>query len=63
MRLLFDDQDFLLQLRTIWCAVLRIDEGIGRLVESRLEESVVEGDGHDTVQLIGTGSDRGSVNI
>lgn len=30
----------------------RIDEAIGPLVESRLEESVVEGDGHDTVPLI-----------
>jgi len=30
----------------------RIDEVIGPLVESRLEGSVVEGDGHDTVSLI-----------
>ena len=29
-----------------------IDDAIGPLVESRLEESVVEGDGHDTVPLI-----------
>ena len=30
----------------------RIDEAIGPLVESRFEESVVEGDGDDTVPLI-----------
>ena len=30
----------------------RIDEAIGPLVESHLEESVVEGDGHDMVPLI-----------
>ena len=46
-------QWFILHSYDLVCSIRkRIDEAIGPLVESRLEESVVEGDGHNTVPLI-----------